>query len=274
MVRLKIGPSNIIQGFFVTACTAPYSCILDDVLEVIDEEQEVILPAPTALDDTPPQVKDLVEKVNLGTEEEPMEVGLIGLSPFADHTRGKAGATGTAANEDRNKATPKDVYPMLVVDMLIDAVTGHEMLSFMDGTAGYHQIPVAEILEVYIDDVVVNSKVKQDHIADLRKVFERMRTHGLRMNPTKCVFGVQAGDFLGFVVHQRGIEVLGDKAKAAINAPAPKTKELQQLLGKINFLRRFISNSAGKVKSFSSLLKLQGAKEFLWESCHQEALTG
>ncbi|KAL6222115.1 hypothetical protein ACLB2K_005507 [Fragaria x ananassa] len=220
---------------------------------------------------------------------------------------------------DLNKATPKDVYPMLVADMLIDVVAGHEMLSFMDGTAGYHQIPVAEvdrhktafrcptfigafeyvvmpfglknaratyqramnlifhdilgkILEVYIDDVVVKSKVKQDHITDLRKVFERMRTHGLRMNPTKCVFGVHAGDFLGFVVHQRGIVVPRDKAKAIINAPAPKTKkELQQLLGKINFLRRFISNSAAKVKPFSSLLKLQGAKEFVWEPCHQEA---
>ncbi|KAL6192127.1 hypothetical protein ACLB2K_038514 [Fragaria x ananassa] len=74
------------------------------------------------------------------------------------------------------------------------------------------------------------------------------------------------------MVHQRGIEVPGDKAKAVINAAAPKTKEeLQQLLGKINFLRRFISNSVGKVKPFSSLLKLQGAKEFVWELCHQEA---
>ncbi|KAL6190245.1 hypothetical protein ACLB2K_036643 [Fragaria x ananassa] len=183
---------------------------------------------------------------------------------------------------------------MPVADMLIDVVAGHEMLSFMDDTAGYHQIPVAEadrhktifqcpafigafeymvmpfglknagatyqramnlifhdilgkILEVYIDDVVVKSNVKQDHIADLKKVFERMRTHGLRMNPAKCVFGVQAGDFLSFVIHQRGIEVPGDKAKAVINAPAPKTKkELQQLLGKINFLRRFISNSTGR----------------------------
>ncbi|KAL6175171.1 hypothetical protein ACLB2K_051814 [Fragaria x ananassa] len=46
---------------------------------------------------------------------------------------------------DLNKATPKDVYLMPVADMLIDAVAGHEMLSFIDGTAGYHQIPVAEV---------------------------------------------------------------------------------------------------------------------------------
>ncbi|XP_024171593.1 uncharacterized protein LOC112177542 [Rosa chinensis] len=45
---------------------------------------------------------------------------------------------------DLNLATPKDVYPMPVADMLVDAVAGHELLSFMDGTAGYHQILVAE----------------------------------------------------------------------------------------------------------------------------------
>ncbi|KAM5585183.1 hypothetical protein ABKV19_004533, partial [Rosa sericea] len=125
---------------------------------------------------------------------------------------------------------------------------------------------------VYIDDVVVKSKQRGDHITDLRKVFERMRLHRLKMNPAKCVFGVQAGDFLGFIVHQRGIEVPEDKANAVINASPPRTKkELQRLLGKINFLRRFISNSAGKIQPFSPLLKLQGQAEFVWEPKHQEA---
>ncbi|KAM5551791.1 hypothetical protein ABKV19_026575, partial [Rosa sericea] len=125
---------------------------------------------------------------------------------------------------------------------------------------------------VYIDDVVVKSKKSGDHFTDLRKVFERMRLHKLKMNPAKCVFGVQAGDFLGFIVHQRGIEVPEDKANAVINASPPRTKkELQRLLGKINFLRRFISNSAGKIQPFSPLLKLQGQKEFVWEPKHQEA---
>ncbi|XP_024172220.1 uncharacterized protein LOC112178292 [Rosa chinensis] len=147
---------------------------------------------------------------------------------------------------DLNLATPKDVYPMPVADMLVDAVAGHELLSFMDGTAGYHQIPVAEedrhktafrcpgfagvfeyvvmsfglqnagatyqramnlifhdilgkVLEVYIDDVVVKSQKKGNHIADLRKVFE-------------C-----------------------------------------------------------KIQPFSPLLRLQGQNEFVWEPKHQEA---
>ncbi|XP_024186911.1 uncharacterized protein LOC112191741 [Rosa chinensis] len=58
-----------------------------------------------------------------------------------------------------------------------------------------------------------------------------MRQHKLRMNPAKCIFGVQARDFLGFIVHQRGIEVPKDKASAVINATAPRMKkDLQRLL--------------------------------------------
>ncbi|XP_061993943.1 uncharacterized protein LOC133711878 [Rosa rugosa] len=102
----------------------------------------------------------------------------------------------------------------------------------------FHDI-LGKILEVYIDDVVIKSKQRCNHIADLRK---------------------------------RGIEVSEDKAKAVINASPPRTKkELQRLLGKINFLRRFISNSTGKIQPFSALLKLQGQTEFVWEVKHQEA---
>ncbi|KAL6213306.1 hypothetical protein ACLB2K_012753 [Fragaria x ananassa] len=63
-----------------------------------------------------------------------------------------------------------------------------------------------------------------------------------------------------------------DRAQAVINASPPTTKkELQQLLRRINFLRRFISNAVGKVQPFSPLLKLQRATEFVWEPPHQQA---
>ncbi|XP_024199795.1 uncharacterized protein LOC112202995 [Rosa chinensis] len=121
----------------------------------------------------------------------------------------------------------------------------------------FHDI-LGKVLEVYIDDVVVKSQKKGDHIADLKKVFERMRCHRLKMNQAKCVFGVQARDFLGFIVHQRGIEVPEDKASAVINASPPRTKkDLQRLLGKI--------------QPFSPLLRLQGQNEFVWEPKHHEA---
>ncbi|CAL8117188.1 unnamed protein product [Prunus armeniaca] len=89
------------------------------------------------------------------------------------------------------------------------------------------------------------------------------------MNPKKCVFGVQAGNFLGFLIHQRGMEIDKNKAKSIIEALSPQNKkELQSLLGKINFLRRFISNSAKKTQPFSSLLKLKQEHAFRWEEQH------
>ena len=68
----------------------------------------------------------------------------------------------------------------------------------------FHEI-IGKIVEIYIDDVVVKSKGYQEYLADLRKGLERTRRHGLKMNPNKCAFGVSAGQFLGFIVHERGI---------------------------------------------------------------------
>lgn len=63
---------------------------------------------------------------------------------------------------------------------------------------------------------------------------------------------------LGFLVHKKGIEINQNKIKAIMDAKAPSTKkELQLLLGKINLLRRFISNLSGKTQAFSPLLRLK-----------------
>jgi hypothetical protein len=63
------------------------------------------------------------------------------------------------------------------------------------------------ILEVYIDDVIVKSDSMDGHLADLHLALERMRRYGLKMNPLKCVFDVSAGKFLGFIIHEHGIEI-------------------------------------------------------------------
>ena len=92
-----------------------------------------------------------------------------------------------------------------------------------------------------IDDVMVKSKGYKKYLADLWETLECTRTHGLKMNPNKCAFGVSAGQFLGFMVHERGIEI-GQKSMKTIDEAVPPTNkiELQSLLGKINFIRRFI----------------------------------
>jgi len=64
----------------------------------------------------------------------------------------------------------------------------------------FHEF-IGKLVEIYIDDVVVKSGDFTKHIADLRKVLECTRKHGLKMNPNKSTFGVSAGQFLGFMVH-------------------------------------------------------------------------
>lgn len=78
------------------------------------------------------------------------------------------------------------------------------------------------------------------------------------MNILKCVFCVNASDFLGSVVHKKDIEINMNKIKVILNTESPTNKkQLQSLHGKINFLRRFISNLSGKTKVFSPLLRLK-----------------
>jgi hypothetical protein len=85
------------------------------------------------------------------------------------------------------------------------------------------------------------------------------------MNPKKCAFGVSAGQFLGFLVHERGIEI-GLKSQEAVRTMVPPTmkRELQQLNGKINFVRRFIFNLFGRIEPFFDLVKIKADEEFRW----------
>ena len=69
----------------------------------------------------------------------------------------------------------------------------------------FHDL-IGKLVEIYIDDFVVKSTSAGGHLEDLRQVLERTRRFGLRMNPKKCAFGVSAGQYLGLLVHERGIE--------------------------------------------------------------------
>ncbi|CAN6554193.1 unnamed protein product [Malus baccata var. baccata] len=134
----------------------------------------------------------------------------------------------------------------------------------------FHDL-IGHNMEVYIDDIVVKSKTEEQHLIDLRQALTRMRTHRLKMNPKKCAFGVRAGNFLGFLVHQRGVELDKNKARVIMESPSPINKvQLQRLLGKINFLRRFIANLAGKIQPLTPLLRLKDKENFEWGPLHQE----
>jgi len=80
---------------------------------------------------------------------------------------------------------------------------------------------LGDILEVYMDDMVVKSQQKVDHAAHLKRVFEQTRKYDMRLNPEKCTFGVQAGKFLGFYLTERGIKANPDKCQEFTKLPTP-----------------------------------------------------
>ena len=67
------------------------------------------------------------------------------------------------------------------------------------------------MVEVYIDDMVVKSKKSEEHVPNLVKIFEILRQHKLRLNASKCAFGVRSGKFLGYMITTQGIEVNPDQ---------------------------------------------------------------
>ncbi|KAK0574494.1 hypothetical protein LWI29_024540 [Acer saccharum] len=85
---------------------------------------------------------------------------------------------------------------------------------------------IGKSMEVYIDDMITKSQMAHQHPEDLRRTFQIIRENQIRLNPTKCPFGVAAGKFLGFMVHERGIEANPEKIKAIIELESLKT--LQQ----------------------------------------------
>jgi hypothetical protein len=80
------------------------------------------------------------------------------------------------------------------------------------------------VLEIYIDDVVVKSDSMNNHLADLRLALERMRRNGLKMNLLKCAFDVSAGKFLGFIIHEHGIEIDPIKIQSINKVQPPQCK--------------------------------------------------
>ncbi|KAJ9566095.1 hypothetical protein OSB04_002061 [Centaurea solstitialis] len=170
---------------------------------------------------------------------------------------------------DLNKACPKDPFPLPHIDAMVDATAGHELIqpnidahgrqektAFMTdkGIYCYKVMPfglknagstyqrlvnmmfkehLGRTMEVYIDDMLVKSEHSIDHVAHLKQSFDILRQYKMKLNPTKCSFGVRAGKFLGYLVTQRGIEASPEQVKAITEIQSPRNvKEVQKLTGR------------------------------------------
>jgi hypothetical protein len=116
----------------------------------------------------------------------------------------------------------------------------------------------------YVDDIVVKSKKRHDHIQDLQETFTNLRKGNLKLNLEKCTFGVQKGKILGCIVSAKGIDPNPDKVQAILNMRIPENiKDVQKLTGRLTTLNRFISKLAEP--SLPIFQALKGSKrDFVW----------
>ena len=128
---------------------------------------------------------------------------------------------------------------------------------------------IGRSVEVYVDDIVAKSDSCGQHIKDLEEVFDALRRVNMRLNPVKCAFGVEGGKFLGLMLTHWGIEANLNKCKAITKMRSPKNlKEIQQLLGRLTTLSRFVPRLAERIRPIAQMLRK--SSKFSWnEECEQ-----
>ncbi|GAU51226.1 hypothetical protein TSUD_136230 [Trifolium subterraneum] len=147
---------------------------------------------------------------------------------------------------------------------------------------------IGDMLEVYMDDMIVKSEEEIDHTVHLKRVFDQARKFNMRFNPEKCTFGVKARKFLGFYLTERGIEVNPDKCRAFFDYPTSKAffdyptskskKSIQTLNGMMTSMARFVAKSAQHALPLFKLIRKETTFEWT-EECegalqhHKRALS-
>jgi hypothetical protein len=110
-----------------------------------------------------------------------------------------------------------------------------------DACAVFREL-IGRIIEAYVDNIVVKSKMMGDLVPDLTEVFAKLRQHGVKLNPEKSVFGVPRGILVDFVVSERGFEANPDKISAIMDmGPNKNLKGVQRVMDCLPALSRFIA---------------------------------
>ena len=127
-----------------------------------------------------------------------------------------------------------------------------------------------QIALIYLDDVLVYSRTFDDHLQHLRLVFDRFRTAGLKLKPSKCDFGQKQVNYLGHVITRDGIQPDPEKIKVVQEYPVPRTvKDVRAFMGLTNYYRKFVKDFAHIASPLHDLTKKGAA--FLWTEECQDA---
>ena len=122
------------------------------------------------------------------------------------------------------------------------------------------------IMEAYVDDMLVKSLDHANHVKHLDEAFALFRKFNMKLNPEKCIFGVTSGKFLRYLITQRGIKANLVQISVILEMKSPTTiKEVQILNGRLAALNCFLSRSIDKCKPFFLAIKKNGA-DFCWNN--------
>nr|GEV63457.1 retrotransposon protein, putative, Ty3-gypsy subclass [Tanacetum cinerariifolium] len=173
-----------------------------------------------------------------------------------------------------NKLTIKNRYPLLRIDDLFDQLQGARYFSKIDLRSAavcmdlMNRVCKAyldKFVIVFIDDILIYSKMKEDHENHLILMLDLLRNEKLYAKFSKCEFWLQEVNFLGHVLNHDGIHVDPSKIKAVKSWKSPTTPcEVRSFLGLAGYYRRFIENFSKIAKPLTSLTqKNQKVEDFV-----------
>ncbi|PHJ15615.1 retrotransposon ty3-gypsy subclass, partial [Cystoisospora suis] len=196
-----------------------------------------------------------------------------------------------------NGITIKDDYPLPRIGDIINRLGQAKWFSKLDLQSGYHQVEVAEeeqwkmafrtrygtfqfifleelddFVTVYLDDVLVYSKSREEHLRHLQRVFAKIREQRLYVKLSKCEFCKQQVKYLGFVLSQNGVAADPDKLKTIRDWPEilKNRRHLRGLLGLVGYYRRLIPNFNKLAHPLHLLLRENS--DMVWRSQHSNAV--
>ncbi|GJT76638.1 reverse transcriptase domain-containing protein [Tanacetum coccineum] len=186
-----------------------------------------------------------------------------GCSPVRQKKRGQAA--------DRNQAIQEEVG-RLVEAGIMKEVHYHDWMS-NPVMVKKHDDSWRINLEVYVDDLVIMSRTKDEIVRDIEETFKTLREINMKLNPKKCTFEVEEGMFLGYKVNSKELKVCPDKVDAMLSLPSTKClKDVQKLNGKLVSLNRFLAKLAEKsLPFFKTLKKCTKKSDFHWTTEAEEA---
>jgi hypothetical protein len=122
----------------------------------------------------------------------------------------------------------------------------------------------------YVDDIVVKSIQRRDHIGNLAETFANLRAANLKLNPEKCIFGIHKGKVLKCLVSTKGVEANPNKIKVLIEMQdLVLVKDVQKLTGRVAAHNRFIPRAVERSLPFFQVLR--SSKNFQWSEAQKQA---